>query len=168
MTKESKWWESDAVKTIEVIAAIIGILSALGILQYFGTIDFLNPISAFLTTNILYILVLIIVILVILICFLFMKRRSKTVRAESQSECSLDLQDARRIALLCQTPRTTDFLRQQYDYWQRQSSVVVLGGFHFNDYMSMLEKEGHLVYRDNMWHVTYTAIEYLAKYHGGD
>ncbi|MCL5877971.1 MAG: hypothetical protein M1540_09195 [Candidatus Bathyarchaeota archaeon] len=169
MTKELKWWESDAVKAIEVIAAIVGILSALGVLQYFGTIDLWTPISAFLATNILLILVLIIIILIVILTYILVrvKMHSNLIKKESHSECILDLKDAKRIAILCQTPRTTEFLRQQYDYWQSQSSVLVLGGYGFDNYMKDLEKQGFLEYNQNgTWKTTQTALAYITKYHG--
>lgn len=43
--------------------------------------------------------------------------------------CILDFEDGRKIALLCQPPRTTEFLRQQYDFWQSQSTVFFAGGY---------------------------------------
>lgn len=80
--------------------------------------------------------------------------------------CILDLNYGRKIALLCQAPRTTEFLRQQYDYWKSQSSVAVIGGYEFDDYMKRLEKESFLVYVNGKWQVTTKALEHISKYHG--
>jgi hypothetical protein len=46
------------------------------------------------------------------------------------------------------TPRSTAFLRGEYEAWQRGSGVVVIGGLNFDDYMKRLEREGHLAYSE--------------------
>lgn len=94
------------------------------------------------------------------------KSKVNVEKSESNSNV-LDLIDGRRIAILCQTPRPTEFLRQQYNYWQSQSDWVVLGGYGFDDYMKRLEKEGFLKYQGGAWAVSKEALDYIAKYHGG-
>jgi hypothetical protein len=78
----------------------------------------------------------------------------------------LDLPKARRVVLLCQTPQTTAFLRSDYEEQERRSSVVVLGGYNFDDYMKRLEKEGYLVYKEGKWHSTPKALDVIVRYHG--
>jgi hypothetical protein len=94
------------------------------------------------------------------------KRPQNSKAVENESGNILDLVDARKIALLCQAPRATEYLRQQYDYWQSQSDFVVLGGYSFDDYMKLLEKEGFLMYQAGKWKVSQEALDYIAKYHG--
>jgi len=78
----------------------------------------------------------------------------------------LDLDYARRIAFLCQTPRTTDYLRRKYEEWESQSGIIVMGGYTFDRYMKRLEKQGYLKYLDGKWEVTDKALDYIEKYHG--
>jgi hypothetical protein len=164
MGKDSRWhifktmW--GFIVTISVILGLIG-----SILQISGTFDFWNslflPIYNFIMSSIpLYSFIIIVVILIIAI-FVISKIRGR------KKMPILDFSDARNIAILCQTPRTTEFLRKQYDYWESQSSAVFIGGYGFNDYMKFLEKEGYLEYINGKWHVTQSAIDYIKKYHGG-
>lgn len=147
---------------IGVASVILGLIAS--ILQISGAIDFWSllilPTYTFLVTNIpFYYAVLFIILCLSIYSIIRYLRKPKS--------CILDLEDGRKIAILCQTPRTTEFLRQQYDYWESQSSVVFLGGYGFDDYMKRLEKQGFLEYINGKWQVTTKALEYIAKYHGG-
>lgn len=79
----------------------------------------------------------------------------------------LDLDYGRQIAILCQTPRTTDYLRGKYEEWESRSRAILIGGYGFDDYMKRLEKQGYLKYRNGKWEVTDKALGYIEKYHGG-
>ena len=160
MNKKSKWqfvW-----KIIGILSGILTIIAS--VLQIFGLVDFygllLLPLYTFLITEIpIYYTVLFVATCVLLYYFVRRLRNRYGSRI-------LDFSDARKIALLCQTPRNTEFLREQYDYWQRQSTVFIAGGYGFDDYMKRLEKESFLEYSNGKWQVTTKALEYIRKYHG--
>ncbi|MEM3526121.1 MAG: hypothetical protein QXV37_01795 [Candidatus Jordarchaeaceae archaeon] len=127
MAKRSRWYES-IWKLIGVLAVIFGLIASA--LQIFGVVDFWDaliiPLYDFLTSSVpVYILVVSLILVVIILRF------------KGSRENILDFEDARRIALLCQTPRTTEYLRQQYEYWNR--GVVIMGGYRFHDYMKNLK-----------------------------
>lgn len=153
--KKSRWYES-LWKLISVLAVIFGLIASA--LQIFGAVDFwgalIIPLCDFLTSSVpVYILVVSLILVVIVLRF------------KGSRENILDFEDARRIALLCQTPRTTEYLRQQYKYWKR--GVVNMGEYYFHDYMKKLERQGYLKYVDGKWEVTQKALEYIKKYHSG-
>ena len=75
------------------------------------------------------------------------------------TKCILDWHDGRRLALLCKTPRTTESLRNQYDFWVSQYAYGPSPSLDF--YMERLEKEGLLEYIAGKWHVTNKALEYI-------
>jgi hypothetical protein len=164
MNNKSKWQTIKSTwKIIVGLSVILGIITSL--LQISGTVDFWGllvlPLNAFLITEIpIYYAVLFVTTCVML--YYFVRRLRNKYKS-----CILDLNYGRKIALLCQIPRTTDFLRQQYNYWESQSSVTVIGGYGFDDYMKRLEKESFLVYANGKWQVTIKALEYISKYHGG-
>ena len=79
---------------------------------------------------------------------------------------TLDLTDAKKIIKFCITPRKTSEIRSSYDHWKRNSGVLILGGFSFDDYIRNLEKEGFLISENGMWHSTHEALDYIEKYHG--
>jgi hypothetical protein len=76
----------------------------------------------------------------------------------------LDFEYGRRIAELCRTPSTTEYLRSKYEEWR--SGIIAFPSYHFEDYMKQLERQGYLKYRNGKWVVTDKAIEYIEKYHG--
>jgi hypothetical protein len=160
MSKPKKL-QSNAWKIIVGLSAVVGLIASL--LQIFGAVDFWNllftPLYNLLVSSVpAYQVVLIIVAVSILsLAVLRFKRHRSNI---------LDLEDARRIALLCQTPQTTEYLRQQYDYWQSQSHVVVIGGYNFDDYIKQLENQGYLKYQNGKWEATQKALDYIKKYHG--
>jgi len=102
-------------------------------------------------------------VVTILILVIFLLIRKIVAR---KPESILDLQYGRRIAVLCQTPRETAFLKQEYENWERQSRVVTIGGYQFNDYLRILQKQGYLKYSDGIWKSTPKAVKELEKYHG--
>ena len=166
MPKKSKWQNLSLVwKAIVAVSVIIGIPASIAtILQILGAVDIwgllILPLYDFFTFSVsIYYVVLVIIVLVIL-SYLF-------VRFRVFGSNILDLDYGRQMAILCQTPRTTDYLRGKYDEWKSRSNVVVLGGYHFNDYMKRLEKQGYLKYRNGKWEVTDKALDYIEKYHGG-
>lgn len=159
--KKPKWY-TNIWKVIGVLSVTFGLIAS--ILQIFGAIDFLGllvlPLYNFFTSSVsVYNVVLVIVVLVILSYFL--------VRFRVFGSNILDLHYGRQLAILCQTPRTTDYLREKYEEWERRSDWVVIGGYRFDDYMKRLEKQGYLKYRGGKWEVTDKALDYIEKYHGG-
>jgi hypothetical protein len=161
MTKESVW-DSNAWKTVIALSIILGIIvSILGILDWLGKIDIKTPITSFFNSEIsilnLSIAVIAIIALVIVTVCLLKKRKRGCILDDDR--------DARRIAILCQTPRTTAYLRQQYNYWQSQYQF---GSGGFDDVMKTLEKQRFLTFNkpNGTWQVTQKALDYIAKYHG--
>jgi len=161
MNKKSKRKSIKSIwGVIVVLSVILGIISS--VLQISGTVDFWSllvlPLYAFFITEIRIYYAILFVIACIIIYSVIKHRKRKS--------CILDFNDARKIALLCQTPKTTDFLRQHYDHWESQTSWVFIGGYGFDDFMKRLEKESFLEYVNGKWHVTTKALEYISKYHG--
>jgi len=155
MSKKSVWQKS-IWRAIIGLSAILTIIAS--ILQISGTINVWNLFVFFSTSIPLYYAILFVIALIII--------SYSAIKFRKRHKNILDFHDARKIALLCQEPRTTDFLRQQYDYWQSQSTWVFIGGYGFDDYMKRLEKEGYLNYVNGKWQVTTKALEYISKYHG--
>jgi len=129
------------------------------VLQIVGTVDFWSllilPLNSILSSSIsVYYVVLFIVVLIIL-SYSFIKLRGRR-------ENILDHLYGRRIAILCQTPRTTQYLRQRFEEWNRG----VIGGYGFENYIKDLEKQGYLIYRNEKWETTDKALDYLEKYSG--
>lgn len=162
MNKKSKGYTIKTVwGVIVILSVILGLIAS--ILQLSGKVDFWSllvlPIHFF-TTEIPIFYAILLVVAFIIVLYFATKLRGR------HKECILDFANGRKIAILCQTPRTTDFLRQQYDIWKRRSRVAVIGGLRFEYYMKRLEKEGFLEYINGKWHVTQKALGYIAKYHG--
>ena len=160
MPENSEWYKS-VWKVIVVLSTISGLIAS--ILQISGAVDFWGllalPLYNFLIFSVpVYYVVLLIMAFIVLYYSM--------VRFRAHRSNILDFEDARRIAKLCQTPRTTEYLRQQYEYWESQSPVVAIPGYGFDDYMKRLEKEGYLIYQDGKWVVTQKALDYIKKYHG--
>jgi hypothetical protein len=160
MPKKPKWYNS-VWKIIVVLSVLFGLLASA--LQVFGAVDFWNllivPLYILLTSSVsaYYVVLLIIVIAILAIVVLRFRGYRKNI---------LDFRYGRWIAELCQTPRTTDYLRGKYEEWESRSRSVVMGGYSFDDYMKRLEKQGYLKYRNGKWEVTDKALDYIEKYHG--
>ena len=142
----------------QIIVAVFVILGGLASLQ---TLGLLGNLGALITLPFVAIPIYIVTILVVVLIAIFVAA-SKLKKRDS----ILVLEDARRLVLLCQTPQATSFLRSNYDAWQRESNVVVLGGLNFDDYMRDLERQGYLEYVDGQWLATRKAIRIIARYHG--
>ena len=156
-------WDSSLAKALGVLATLLAILA---FFFQFGR-DIWTPLSNFLPSEIsIYVFLVTVAVFVVLIYVLVRVRRLGKTKGDKSN--ILDLSDARTIAILCQKPQTTGFLRTQYENMQRSRNVVVIGGYGFNDYIERLEKEGYLIYRQNKWQVTQEAMDYIAKYHGGN
>ncbi len=157
MPKKTKWYEN-LWKVVGVVAVIFGLLASM--LQVFGAIDFLGlvilPLYAFFTSSVsIYYVVLLIVVLVLMSYFM--------IRFKGGGRNVLDWDYGRWLAELCETPRTTDYLRNKYEEWESRS---VGPGIGFENYMKRLEKQGYLKYRNEKWEVTDKALDYIDKYHG--
>lgn len=150
-----------AWKVIGVFFTVVGGISAL--LQIFGAVDFWNllilPLYDFFTSSVSIYHVALILGVVLVLCLLLFRLRERRSNI-------LDFEYGRWIAELCQTPRTTDYLRNKYEEWERRSRVVAFGDYNFDDYMKMLEKQGYLKYRNGKWEATDKAFDYIDKYHG--
>jgi len=158
MPKKPKWY-TNVWKVIGVLSVIFGLIASA--LQIFGAIDFwgllILPLYTFLTSSVsIYYVVLLIVVLVTL--------SYSVIRLRGHRRNVLDWDYGRWLAELCDTPRTTDYLRGKYEEWEGRSSYV--GGMGFDDYMKRLEKQGYLKYRNGKWEVTNKALGYIEKYHG--
>jgi len=75
----------------------------------------------------------------------------------------LKFSDARKLALLCQTPKTTRHLRALYVVWEKQHSQVLTGANNFTDFIKDQEKEGILKYVNGKWHITKKGLEVIAN-----
>ena len=169
-----KNWQriKSAWKYIVGLSTVFGIISFL--IQISGWIDLWSliilPAYTFFLTGIPIYIVVLLAITIVLVYYaikygikIIPKFLPKVVRRKITI---LDLPYGRKIALLCGVPRTTDYLRIQYDHWISQSRVAVFGGYGFNDYMRRLENEGHLKYENGSWTVSQNALDYIRKYHG--
>ena len=160
MPKKTKWYES-LWKVFVVLSVISSLIASM--LQIFRVVDFwgllVAPLYIFLTSCVPVYYILFFIILIVIL-------RYSVVRFRAYKTSILKLEYARRIARLCQTPQTTEYLRQQYNLWERQSNVIVIDGLSFDDYLKQLEEQGYLRYQDGKWIVTRKALDYIAKYHG--
>jgi hypothetical protein len=102
-----------------------------------------------------------VIIILILVIFLLVN----TI-AGKKSESALDLQYGRRIAALCQNPRDTAYLKQQFENWEHQSHVASIDVYGFDDYLRKLQEQGYLKYSEGLWKSTRKAVKELKKYHG--
>lgn len=89
-------------------------------------------------------------------------------RVEKSTPSSiLDVPDARQIVLLCEECQDAETLREEYDDWQDERNVTVVGGMTFADVLKALEKEGHIE-RDvwGKWCAKEKSIETIKQYYG--
>jgi hypothetical protein len=82
-----------------------------------------------------------------------------------RKSCILDTVHGRKIALMCQEPRTAEDLRSAYDSWKDKETANAHPNLGFYDYIKLLEKQGFLQYTDGTWRVTLKALHYIDKYH---
>jgi cell division protein FtsW (lipid II flippase) len=161
-------WESNFWKTVIAISVIFTIIASfLTILQLLGTVDVYNllllPIINFFTIPIpLYSVPLaFLIVLVILLILAYTSSGSATISNPFYRAEVLDKECARYIALLCRIPRTTDFLKKNY-----QEVLNRYGGYVFEDCLKILEERGLVIFQNGKWEVTQKALDYIAKYHG--
>jgi hypothetical protein len=146
----------------KVIVAILLVIGGLASLQTLGLLQGLvNSLISLLFLQIP------IYLTVGLVAILFGARylvHSRHSRRDSSSVLTLD--EARGIVRLCVTPQTTDFLRSNYDAWERARTVHVVTTYGFDDMMKDLERGKFLEYAIGKWRATRKALATIAKYHG--
>jgi len=158
MSKRSKWQSlSLAWKIIAGLSVVFGlVVSIVTLLQWLGTVDFWNPLYGFFTLSVplYYFAVLILGVFVVLVLL---------VLSGSYGSNILDDYYGRHLAILCQEPRTTDYLRRKLDEWKNRDRHH--GGYGIDGYLKRLESEGYLKYLDGEWVVSDKALDYIVKYH---
>jgi len=161
-------WESNFWKTVIAISVILTIIASfLTILQLLGTVNVYNllllPIINFFTIPIpLYSIPLaFLVVLAFILVLAYASSGSTTISNPFDRAEILDKECARYIALLCRTPRTTEFLKKNY-----QEILERYGGYILEDCLKMLEDRGLIIFQNGKWEVTQKALNYMAKYHG--
>lgn len=159
-------WDSNVVKAIAAIAALVTIIGF--ILQYFGTFDvwkiLIVPIVNFFNISVpLFSIPLAFLIVVggfLLILYIDEKLRpssaSSTVNDPFYRADFLDKEFARYMAVLCKTPRTPDFLKQEYNKYYSNYDYC----------LKELEDSGLVKFQNGKWEITQKALDYIAKYHG--
>jgi hypothetical protein len=166
MTNKSNWWESDAVKAVEVIAAIITILSALGILQYFGALDFWTPISSFfeLTVPMSFF------VFVGLLFFFFIASIALFpdffISKPFGGAELLRYGSVRYMAKLCREPQTPAFLKGQFaKFYEKHTSAKFTNS---HSCLTAMEEKGLVQYNTEKayWVTTQKSLDYLAKFYG--
>jgi cell division protein FtsW (lipid II flippase) len=165
-------WESNSWKTVIAISVILTIIASfLTILQLLGTVDVYNllllPIINFFTIPIpLYSIPLaFLVVLVIILVLAYASSGSVTISNPFDRADILDDDCVRYVAVLCQTPRTADFLRQKYQEFRELHGYR--GGYSSDELLKELEDRGLLIFQNAKWEVTQKALDYIEKYHGG-
>jgi hypothetical protein len=154
MPKKPKWYES-VWKVIGVLAVIFGLIASA--LQIFGTVNFWNPLYDFFTLSvpIYYFAALILGAFVVLLLLALTGSYEGNI---------LDDEYGRHLAILCQDPRTTDYLRRKLEGWKNRDGIS--GRYGINGYLKRLENEKYLEYSNEEWKVTDKALDYIDKYHG--
>jgi hypothetical protein len=146
----------------------LGILSSA--LQISGKVDFWNslilPIINFFTIPVpLYSIPLtFLVVLALILVLAYASSGSATISNPFDRADILDVDCARDVAVLCQTPRTPDFLKQKYQEFRERYSYR--GGYSSDELLKELENRGLLAFQNGKWEVTQKALDYIAKYHG--
>jgi len=161
-------WDSQVWKTVIAIGIILGILSSA--LQISGKVDFWNslilPIINFFTIPVpLYSIPLaFLVVLAIILVLAYASSGSATISNPFDRADIFDVDCVRDVAVLCQTPRTPDFLKQKYQEFRERYEYR--GGYSSDELLKELENRGLLVFQNGKWEVTQKALDYMAKYHG--
>ena len=165
-------WESNFWKTIIAISVILTIIASfLTVLQLLGTVDVYNflilPIINFFTIPIpLYSVPLAFLIVLAILLILAYTSGSNTITVSNPLARAGILDDdcVRHVAILCQTPRTADFLKQKYQ--ECYARYRLSGGYSSDEILKELEERGLLVFQNGKWEVTQKSLDYVAKYHG--
>jgi len=76
----------------------------------------------------------------------------------------LDDDGVRYVAILCQTPRTADFIKQKYEEFRERHEYH--GGYESDELLKELENRGLLLFQNGKWEVAQKALDYIDKYHG--
>jgi len=139
------YWRIIAVFFVVLGGVIVGV-----VLPSLQIINFLHVQMSWITYVLLFAVVL-------LIAFHFIHRH------RHKRSFFLEFSDARKLDLLCQTPRTTRFLRALYTNWKKQHSTVLTGADNFTDFLKEQEKEGFLRYVNGKWHITRKGLEVIAN-----
>jgi hypothetical protein len=160
MPKKSRWQTLSLLwKVVGGVCIILGGVAS--ILQIFGAVDFwgllILPLHAFLTSSVPIYYVVLLVIGIFVALYLLS-------RAGYYGSSILDNDYGRHLAITCQTPRTTDYLRRKFE--ERHERDRSWGGYTFENTMKLLEGQGFLKYQNGEWEVTDKALDYINKYHG--
>ena len=163
-------WDSQFWKIVIAIGIILGILSSA--LQISGKVDFWNslivPIINFFTIPVpLYSIPLAFIVVLAILLVLAYTGGSTTVTVSTPFARAdiLDGDDVRYAVVLCQTPRTADFLKRKYQEFRERHGFS--GGYSSDELLKQLENRGLLVFQNGKWGVTQKALDYIAKYHRG-
>ena len=161
-------WESQIWKIVVAMGIILGILSS--VLQMSGKVDFWNslimPIVNFFTIPVpLYSIPLaFLVVLAILLVLVYILGSDTVIISDPLARADILDDDCVRYAtVLCQTPRTADFLKQKYQKFREQYGYS--GGYTSDELLKELEDRGLLVFQNGKWEVTQKALDYIQKYH---
>jgi len=165
-------WESNFWKTVIAISVILTIIASfLTILQLLGTVDVYNllilPIINFFTIPIPLYSVPLAFLIVLAILLVLAYASGSNIVTISNPLARADILDddcVRYVAVLCQTPRTADFLKQKYQEFRER--LGYRGGYSSDELLKELEDRGLLVFQNEKWQVTQKALDYIAKYHG--
>jgi hypothetical protein len=171
MPKKSRW-DSDFWKAVKALSLILTVIvSLLTILQWLGQVDVYNllvvPIINFFTFPVpLYSIPLaFLVVLAIILVLAYVSSGSATISNPFDRADILDDDCVRYVAVLCQTPRTPDYLKQKYEEFRERYGIH--GGYSSDELLKQLEDRGLLVFQNGKWEVTQKTLDYIDKYHGG-
>jgi hypothetical protein len=157
MSKKSGWQKS-VWKFIVGLSVILGAIASL--LQISGTIDFGSllalPLYSFLSEEIpiYYAVLSLAVILIVLFLANEIKHRKGILERVS----------ARAIVSLCETPKTTESLKREYESWH--SGWIAAGEPSFYEFLKRLEKKGLLQFSNGKWQASREALDHVRKYEG--
>lgn len=162
-------WDSRVWKFVVAIGIVLGILSSW--LQISGKVDFwgyliLPIVNFFIFPVPLYSIPLAFIVVIVILLVIGSAGGSKTITSYNMFDKAdiLDHEEVRYIAVLCKTPRTTDFLSQKYQEFRQSNDIHFQ--YSFEDCLKQLEHRELLVFQNQQWVVTQKALDYIAKYHG--
>jgi hypothetical protein len=158
MTKTSIW-DSNTVKAIAAIAAIVTVLGF--IIQVVGAFDFLGfvilPIINLFNIPVpLYSIPLAFLIVIAgFFGILYINEKLHPVSPSVSNPFSyadfLDDKSARLMALLCKTPLTTDTLKQKY---QHIVNSTLDRSYNYDYCLKELEERGLIIFQNEKWMIT--------------
>lgn len=170
MSKKS-WWDSPFWKAIGALAALVTIIGFL--LQIFGKVDVYNllivPIINVFTFPVPLFSIPLAFLVVIGFLFVWASLRDKSADVTVDNPLAradfLDSNYVRALALLCKTPRTTEYLKQKYH--EICDRLGIYRGYTFEYCLKELEERRLLIFQDGNWKITQKSLDYITKYHGG-